>query len=392
MRSLFPDCAPNRTQPLNISFDSNHALLFFPCHERRTTRHPTTYDTSFAFATMTDTMRSTESLPLLPTTATESVGNTGDASSSPAEPRRQTSLVTGYILILFAGLCMSICTLLSHVSESSFSFPVTATIFLNSCIFTVFSLMWIAAFGLWDSLRLTRRSAILVVARGLSAFLGYAFGFAALATLPIGSYMTILSLSPLITSVLAAILLKDAFTWTDAIAVAVNIVGVSLVAQPTVSAGGAMAMGTVYALTVTLCMSCGVLVMRTAGTSVHYIVLVLSIGLAGLPAGLLIDANDLQTALLNFNGLTAMIAASLVSCITAVLNSRGMQVVRPGPALVIRSCNVPVSVALGLFLLGERLSWQLLLGASLVVASICAAGLNQYNRQSQASKRNDTQR
>lgn len=217
--------------------------------------------------------------------------------------------------------------------------------------------------------------------RGLTSFFASTFAFLALTTVPIGNFMTILALAPFLTTLASAPILGQPFTLVDGGILVTNLVGVAFVANP--AATGVPLKGTIYALLVALSMSAGSIITRKGGTSLHYILIVLAIGLAGLPAALVVKPNTLVDSVFNnYTGLGLMMAGCVISFTTAVSNSRAMQVVRPGLALVIRSCSVPVAMLLGLVFLAEKLTVPLLIGASLVSASICVAGYTQLQAAS----------
>ncbi|TDP75362.1 DMT family transporter [Bradymonas sediminis] len=78
----------------------------------------------------------------------------------------------------------------------------------------------------------------LLFLRGLSGFAALSCFYYALTELPLADATLIMYINPVFTGILAAIFLKEAIGWPDIIGIAVSLLGVVLVAQPSFIFGG----------------------------------------------------------------------------------------------------------------------------------------------------------
>lgn len=78
----------------------------------------------------------------------------------------------------------------------------------------------------------------LLVLRGLSGFVALSCFYFALTELPLADATLIMYTNPVFTGILAAIFLKESIGWPDIVGIAVSLLGVVLVAQPSVIFGG----------------------------------------------------------------------------------------------------------------------------------------------------------
>lgn len=187
-----------------------------------------------------------------------------------------------------------------------------------------------------------------------------------------------MALSPTISAVLALAFLSDPISLRDAAILLVNITGVIIVAQPTLQVGGDVMLGTLSAFGAAFFSSLGFIFVRSMGASVHYMLLVLSTGVFGLFIGVFMPPSEFAAITDNLKGTAIISIAATLSCTTSILVNKGMQIVRPGLGMVVRTFNVPTAVALGAIFLGEPVSILLVVGVILVVGSICAIGLSKH--------------
>lgn len=182
--------------------------------------------------------------------------------------------------------------------------------------------------------------------------------------------------------------MSDAVTLKDGIIFVVNIIGVGLVAQPAISIGGEVALGTFFALSSAILASFGFIIVKRMGVTVYYILIPLSIGVNGLLLSLLfMKAEEARAAWGNTNGFWTAFLGAVLGCVTQTILNKGMQVVRPGLGLVVRTFNVHMTVALGAIFLDEKVSWNVGAGVLLVIASIFAIGYSQYRNDRKATDR-----
>lgn len=78
----------------------------------------------------------------------------------------------------------------------------------------------------------------LLFVRGLTGFVALSCFYYAITELPLADATLIMYINPVFTGILAAIFLKESIGWPDIVGIAVSLVGVALVAQPSFLFGG----------------------------------------------------------------------------------------------------------------------------------------------------------
>lgn len=302
------------------------------------------------------------------------------------ESRRRSSSnispFTAYLFVFFSAILQSLRAFSLHIAVAFLKVPVSLSCFIVSITFVVICVSHISIFNLWSILKLPRSIYIRIFFIGtLGALALYTAGIA-LSLIPVGNVITIQALAPSISSVLAIIFLNDKMSMTDFLILFVNVTGVTLVAQPSVAEGGKSAIGALAALMVAFFSSTIYTLVRKMGTRVNYILNNLSLGIMGVILSFFMVTKEEAVLLFeNKFGTAVVLFAACIGCLTQSFIFRGMQVVRPGLGLVVRSINVPVTILLGAFFLDERLTWMSFVGSILVLISISAIGCNQYFKE-----------
>lgn len=293
----------------------------------------------------------------------------------------------GYALMFLAGLAEATRCLLFHAAEVLYGFPVPVGLLLSGVVFTLFSGLYIVGVLGTASLRMPRGRAARLATRGLLAATAAYGKNLALAHIPLGTELTIFSTSPVMAALLAAAFLGDALTWPDALVLALDIAGVVLVSGPSLPASEASgaadsAIGIAAAIGAAATSASGLVLVRVMGDRVHVMHNLFATGIGCLfLGGLLTSADDVAQLFSNWRGALLGLIAVLLGFTYQTFVNRGLQLCRPGPALVVRSFNVPVSFVLGLVFMGELVSLQALAGVFLVLVSIAYIGLGEVLRE-----------
>jgi drug/metabolite transporter (DMT)-like permease len=217
--------------------------------------------------------------------------------------------------------------------------------------------------------------------------------FVAMTQLPLGDANAIVFTNPIITSCLAAIVLKERFTTLEALAIPFGFIGVVLVVQPTfifgepaAGSGSSQDIATLFKLPYEAAVACAIgsaflaacayLCVRALAApgrpKVESAVVVGWFALAGLviaPAGALISGEGFQ-APQNAWQAVALIAVGLLGYGGQWLLNKGLMMEKAGPASAMRNIDVVLSFAFQAAL-GEGVSWLSVCGAAI----ICGATL-----------------
>lgn len=289
----------------------------------------------------------------------------------------------GYFLSFWAAIALAVCAFLFHIAEVYYDISPVMAVLIASTISVLLSVCALTTIREPSCNLLPPDQCGVLAARGMFAAANMYLKNVSLAYIPVGTALTLLSITPIFVSLLAALFLGDPLTATDVLVLLANVVGVVLVSRPT-QLGGLRSMqlvGTVAGLCAALCAAVGYTLVKRMGLRVHYLLNPLAIGLSGLLlSAFATPISELRGLSENMLGVAITALASCLGFASQALVNRGMQLCRPGPSLVIRSCNVPVSFALGLFFLNERVSGLSLLGVVIVLVSVCYLGISQMLR------------
>lgn len=139
--------------------------------------------------------------------------------------------------------------------------------------------------------------------------------------------------------------------------------------------------GVIVALATAFLIASAYTLVKAMGTRVHFILNLLSIGLGCLFVSMfLVDATSLHVMIAEPYGTLTILAGATAGFIAQALLNRAVQLCRPGPALVVRSMNVPVSIALGWIFFHESVPATTFLGTIIVLFSVIYIGLSHIWR------------
>lgn len=330
-----------------------------------------------------------EKVPLLREDRKEtSIRINADDSSSRHDDNVSHALF-GYMLMACAACTKASRAFIFHVSERVYHFPASVNLALTAIVFILGAGLFVAFTGVHRSVPKTRTLLLMLTARGLLTALTLYLNNIALARVPVGVSLTIFSCAPVLTSVLAALLLNDPLRSTDIAVLTVNAVGVVLVAQPTNPGIHVDAItGALAAMGAATTGSLAVILVKKLGTRVHFMVNMLSIGVGcTIVSGLTTSREQVQMLFIDVHHTLVPVLGAVVGFVSQALVNRSVQLCRPGPALVIRSLAVPISFTLGFLFLAETVSFFTVVGVFLVLGSVLYIGLSQVVRNGRRETR-----
>lgn len=298
----------------------------------------------------------------------------------------------GYFFICCSAVSHALMTFFIRVAESRYMYPSLSAIVVRAIVFILMSIFYLSTHGLLHKLFLSRRLFTLISLRGLFAAIAGVCTFFALKYLPVGIVMTVLYASPAMTSVLAAVFLNDPFTAAQLLTLVLNFSGVLLTSRGSYASqeNGSLALiGIGFALISAMSASLVFILVRKMGFRVHFILSCLFSGLGYvLVSCVLATRDDLSAIKNNLTGSIFALLSAFAGFASQTMLTRGLQLVSPGPAAVVRSLNVPLTFLLGLVFLSERPSAFSLMGVSLVLLSVATvAWQKQLISRRQASYR-----
>lgn len=313
-------------------------------------------------------------------------------AATPAPPlggetvAERAAALRGYVLVFVSALMQAVRALLFHDALSRSPLPAAAGLLVSAIVFTSLSTGYLVLSGTWRRIKVRRVEMAQLTARGLISGVMVFLNNVALARIPVGTALTLFATAPAGTSVLAAAFLGDRITLPDAGVLVVNLIGIALVAQPTGASGPDGAFGVGAALLDAVLIATSFTLVKAMGTRVHYMLNLLAIGLGGaLMCCFVVDAAALAAIINNPRAVGIVFAGTVAGFVAQAFLNRAMQLCRPGPALVVRSMNVPASFVLGFVFMSETVQLSELFGSVLVLASVMYIGLSQIFRKQEAA-------
>lgn len=336
---------------------------------------------------MQSSLTSEELFPLLPSKPQPTCASTTPHSTA-FSTLPVPSTRTGYILVFLAAVFQASHATTYRIAETAFGMPPSISLLFYSFSFVTLCLLYLWFFSLFATLKLPRLQLFRLMAHGMCTACTAYLNNIALVYVSVGITLTILATVPALTSVLAMVFLGDPMSLSDVLVLFVNLVGVALVSQPALVSGDhAQLFGIAACLCSVLTASVGFCLVKAMGHRVHFVLNTLAIGLAGLVMCLCITpATDLSQISGDPTGLLLLVFGAVLGFSSQCFINRGVQICRPGPALVVRSCNVPVSLGLGLLFLHEGISPIAFSGVCLVLLSIAFTGFSQVSNDAAGDK------
>lgn len=295
-----------------------------------------------------------------------------------------TERSNGYAIMLIAVICYALMSIFARPAQAHFGLSTPAAVLLRGLIgvvLSVLSLSFLSISGVPVQAGLHHpRLAVLLALRGVLGTLGYGLQIAALARIPAGDEQGIYASTPLLTLLLSAAVLRERVDAVEMAATLVALGGMVLVAAP----GSTTAVDSVnnilvapiqrlsgagLAFSAAAFDACAFVVARHIGERLHFHLIVLCVGVccAGLGA-ILGGVQDLYDA--NWEGVALMSASSVSVFLAVSALSRGLQLCRAGPGVLIAKTDMPLVYLLGVLFLHEVPDPVRLCGSCLV---FCAA-------------------
>jgi drug/metabolite transporter (DMT)-like permease len=274
----------------------------------------------------------------------------------------------GLRLMLWSTLFFSVMSIL--VKWCSRTLPHEEVVFARGVVTLLLS-----GAALWRAgLSVRGNNTRLLLMRGLAGFVGLNCYFYALAHLPLGDATTLHFLNPVLTTVLASVVMGEKARRTDALALGLSLTGVMLVSPPSFLWGGATRLpllGVLAALGGAVASSVAYVIIRKLGETDHPLVVVFYFPLVAVPAsvpglwGHAVVPSVLEAA--------ALVAVGVVTQAAQVSMTRGLQTERAGAATTVTTLQVVLGYALGALLFGEEIRPAALLGGALVMLGVAVA-------------------
>ena len=210
----------------------------------------------------------------------------------------------------------------------------------------------------------------LLALRGLAGFGGLSCYFYAVVHLPLADATVLQYLNPVLTAVLAAVVLGERLRWPEAASIAVSLTGVLLVTRPALLFGGQAGpdpFASAVALLGAAFSAVAYVTVRKIGTREHPLVIVFWFPLVATPLSLpaVLEVWVWPTA----PGWALLLAVGLLTQVAQVLMTRGLQLEPAGRATAVSYLQVVFATLWGVLVFGERPDAWTLCGATLIVSS-----------------------
>lgn len=284
----------------------------------------------------------------------------------------------GYTLMVASSVCHAVMTFFVHLAEVKSGLPPPSALVIRACTSLTLSSTYILLNRpAIRAVQWTRRKAILLALRGLAGGPSAWLSFEALARLPVGTAMTIFYASPALTAITSSLLLRDhPLTLALMLTIAANFTGIALVSDPTTQ--GTHLAGVLCALGMAIMSTTVFVLQRAMGLGVHFVlgVFAYSWGCAFI-AACVARSEDISEVFTNRQGVLFALCSGIAGFGSQSFLNRGLQHAPAGPAIVVRSLNVPLTFVLGLVFLGERPSLMSLAGVVIVLGSVVAIGFQK---------------
>lgn len=215
-----------------------------------------------------------------------------------------------------------------------------------------------------------------LVVRGFTGFMALSCFYYGVTHLPLADATLIMYSNPVFTAVLAAIFLGERLTKIDFLGVVLSLVGVGLIAQPSIIFGGVSRLDpfdVAIALGGAIFAAISYVIVRKLRESEHALVVVFYFPLIATPASL---PTALPGALLpTWWELGVLLAIGIVTHIAQVAMTKGLHLEEAGRATAVSYLQVVFAFIWGMFFFGEFPTALSVLGAVLIVGSTVVIAL-----------------
>ena len=279
-----------------------------------------------------------------------------------------------------------------------FHFTSSQIVFYRSLIQTILGAIachkvGVSAFGPATSSNLR----LLLIARGSFGASALGLYFFTLLNMPLGDGTAIFFSGPALTSIAAAVFLKDRFLAIDAICVISCLAGVVLVAKPTFlgfspsSGGGKESQEYPLPLWIpSLCAFLGACIsaasyvtVRMIAKNVHFYVNVFYFGFMStiLSSFIILFFESSSPIFIHdwtWTSFGVQIAIGVSAFAAQSFLNNGLQLVQAGPGTLMRNLDIVFAFLFGIFVFGEKVNTLSIVGSSLIGGTTAAAALFKF--------------
>lgn len=300
----------------------------------------------------------------------------------PSASTSQSSIaLRGLFYMVLCALCQSTAALLAQQAERRYGFAVSSVMLMRGLGSLTCSFFHLSFAGFSN---LKQPPAVLgqLALRGLCGSFTALAIFHAVTLIPAGIALTLLYISPTLTSIASALLFSEPFTLIHAANLMSNFLGIALVTG--VISNGLQVpqspLGVLYSL-IGACSSSGAaLLLRRLGVQGKPpVTLTFAFGVSETFVALMIlSMNDIKTIMVSsWFGLLLVGLGAVVAFLEQHLLAMALRKIPTGTGLIVRSLSVPMTFLLGWAVLGETVDVPEMLGVLLVVGSVVVIGVVQ---------------
>ena len=232
---------------------------------------------------------------------------------------------------------------------------------------------------------LPKGSMSLLFARATLGSVALVMSFASIHWIPLADAATVIFTSPVFVSIFACVCLSELCTWFDVAMIAMTLLGVLLVSQPTfdfVSTGSWTNVGGIFCgLAAAMLTALAFIVLRQL-KHVHYSVTVFwfSFTLASFGA-VLTTALDGFVLPTDFRSIVESIGIGICGFFGQILLTKALQLENAGPVAVARTMDIVLAFFYQITLLHDTPDWKSYLGSALVVLCVLLTAFRRWYRE-----------
>ncbi|KAI0563146.1 EamA-like transporter [Gracilaria domingensis] len=284
--------------------------------------------------------------------------------------------VNGLLWMTLSALLYPIPTVLVRVAFLHFDFPASAAMILRSGSQFLFSSILLLTIFRKSLVSLSPQNQAVLFLRGTLGCIGLIAYYKALTYLPAGEVTAVFAFTPVLTMLLAKLILKEENTLWDVVCSILGIVGVWLIACP--NGGGENMLGVLLVLISIFSSSFAYICVRGMGSEVHFMLCVFAFGAIAFPTTSYLGGhNALHQIFTNHKGTGIILLGSLWGFLAQCCLNRGLQLCNAGEGVIMMNLEVPTGYFLGLWLLGEKPSFLRIVGSTLVVSAVIMVGMRR---------------
>lgn len=313
--------------------------------------------------------RDDETLPLIETY--QPIYSDSDSSQSQ---------IVGITLMLVSALFFCTMTVLVRYILAYQGISVATMVLLRGTTQSSLAFVSVSMFGkVKEVFRVPRRLLPLLILRGILGSVSLSLYYMSLTRLNLGMTTSIFFINPIFTLIVSRIFLNEQFGRVEAIAAISSILGVFLIANPTLDLGDVhdpqYIFGVLFGLLSAGFVAFTLVTIRAIGSQIHFMNNVVALGTGVMILGIAMGGTYNVTRE-SPKGLLLAVLACFSGYIGQCLFNFSLQLIKAGTGSVLRTIDVPLAYTLGVLFLGEVPHVVSLIGAGMVVSSCAAIGLN----------------